>query len=168
MSTSTRKSSSQSRIPILPASLGPAWGMTPTGSALLTPRTKTYVAVVRGGLDIRVGGRRSRVQLKAAERSEQEKVLPKNLKSLQKEASEMFPAFGRDKWRTPPPSRERMEKESRAAGRGLALDPGASTLALAGMSRSHAQGAQAARREQSAATPARSASQELRSRSRLS
>ena len=70
--SSTRKSSSQSRIPILPASLGPAWGMTPTGSALLTPRTKTYVAVVRGGLDIRVGGRRSRVQLKAAERSERE------------------------------------------------------------------------------------------------
>ena len=113
MSTSARKSSSQSRIPILPASLGPAWGMTPTGSALLTPRTKTYVAVVRGGLDIRVGGRRSRVQLKAAERSEQEKVVPKDLKTLQKEAAEMFPAFGRDKWKTPPPSRERMEKESR-------------------------------------------------------
>ena len=49
--------------------------MDPMGTAALTPRRTTYVGVLKGSLDIRVGGRRSRVQLAKAEREEQEKIV---------------------------------------------------------------------------------------------
>ena len=100
------------RVPtLLPSN---RWGMDPAGSAMLTPRAKTYVSVVKDTLDIRAGHRK-----RGGEAAEQ--VVPrKQLVDLESEAALMFPAHADPRKNgSAPPSRERMEREMR----GVVTDP---------------------------------------------
>ena len=107
---------STSRLPtLLPSN---RWGMDPAGSAMLTPRAKTYVSVMKDTLDIRVGHRKRGGE--AAEQEAAPVVARKQLVDLESEAALMFPARADPRKRgSAPPSRERMEREMR----GVVTDP---------------------------------------------
>ena len=104
------------RVPtLLPSN---RWGMDPAGSAMLTPRAKTYVSVVKDTLDIRAGHRKRGGE--AAEQEVAQVVTRKQLVDLESEAALMFPAHADPRKRgSAPPSRERMEREMR----GVVTDP---------------------------------------------
>jgi hypothetical protein len=92
--------------------------MDPAGSAMLTPRAKTYVSVMKDTLDIRVGHRKRGGE--AAEQQVAPVVARKQLVDLESEAALMFPARADLRKRgSAPPSRERMEREMR----GVVTDP---------------------------------------------
>ena len=132
---------STSRLPtLLPSN---RWGMDPAGSAMLTPRAKTYVSVMKDTLDIRVGHRKRGGE--AADQEAAPVVARKQLVDLESEAALMFPARADPRKRgSAPPSRERMEREMR----GVVTDPFPAPQWMASLGSLHASIAQQHVRQQ--------------------